>query len=349
MKRMLFSFVLCFLSVFSAFAGNADSLSFAAYCNQGKDAVNEGDIDAARTLFRKAEKLSIEQNNLPNQYKIYGYWVSFYTDLAQEYDSAMLCSQKMLEIASQTRNDSLIADANYNLSVSYANFGYYQTSIEYLIKSLSYYEKKTDKMMMGKMYNTLAATYVELGAMDKAITYGEKAETLVKGTPRYLYTMINLAVAYAYNYPPQYPKAEKYYEQILAMLRQNPNKYLELTAYSNLADLYNRQNKWTQAEKLYNKTLVMAEEAHNDLYVGMCKQGLAYIELYKNNIAKAEQLNSEALAIARKNETLFNEQTALEFMGDLCIAKRDFVIMRRWYYMSDSVEHIITNEQILNA
>ncbi len=104
-----------------------------------------------------------------NYYEFLGYeLLGKVYDVLEDSTKARINSQKALEIAIQSKTDTLISKGYLNLGIIYSNSNNYQKGIDYFQKSLEISEKNNKQGQMHMAYVNLSRTYLENEEDDEA-------------------------------------------------------------------------------------------------------------------------------------------------------------------------------------
>ncbi|HLF45191.1 MAG TPA: hypothetical protein VI548_02125 [Chitinophagaceae bacterium] len=148
-----------------------------------------------------------------------------YSKIGEEYfssgnnnlDSASCL--KMLQIAQQLNNDSLLA-ISYNFigNIFLFNTGDYSKSLEFFFKGIPLAQKTNDKRRLSSLYIDISIVYENLGNPDEQIRYIRKAEAALpdKNSPMYNYMVRQVQYNYSrYFLSMQKPDSAMHYTQAL--------------------------------------------------------------------------------------------------------------------------------------
>ncbi len=316
------------------------------YVETGEWHEAEGNPDSAACYYRMGVELGRREGYTKGLYDAACSQVALLNNTGQR-DSALVVGKQLLEWMQQAGDELLVAHAQYTLGSTYAQMSFYETALVCYRDALTHYESAGNTRRMGMIYNVMQTIYLELDAIDKAVEYGEMALELTRATPSYPYALLNTSNSYSYSFPRQYEKAGKCLDELLLILKDDPNPYLEGLAYNNMGDLCLNTHRWGEAGKYFRKAVEGFERLEYPENALSAELGLAYLEFYKGNNADAERMARKVLAGAEEYEAQTEIRRALAFMGDLSIARKDFRAMRTWYAAADSVDKVSVNEKVL--
>ena len=148
-----------------------------------------------------------------------------YSKIGEEYfssgnnnlDSASCL--KMLQIAQQLNNDSLLA-ISYNFigNIFLLNTGDYSKALEFFFKGVPLAEKENDKRRLSSLYVDISIVYENLGNPNEQIFYIRKAESTLpeKSSPMYNYMVRQIQYNYSrYFLSVRKPDSAMHYTQAL--------------------------------------------------------------------------------------------------------------------------------------
>ena len=221
-------------------------------------------------------------------------------------------SLKMLNIAKQLSNDSLIIMSYIELTHDYNKLGNYPEALNYALKLAKIYEKNLEyfkkKGALGMAYNLIANTYYNLRNYSKAIEYQKKAclaHKEIRFKPLLGDDYIGLGEIFRINHMID---SAFYYFSLADSIYKNFNTDSSRLALSNcnLGLAHLALNNTKQADSLLQLSF--------DYYIpnkNFHTVGIAYYEIAKNafekaNFAKANKYSEQAIELALKNN--FTEQ-----------------------------------------
>ena len=148
-----------------------------------------------------------------------------YSKIGEEYfssgdnnlDSASCL--KMLQIAQQLNNDSLLA-ISYNFigNIFLLNTGDYSKALEFFFKGVPLAQKENDKRRLSSLYVDIGIVYENLGNKDEQVNYIRRAEVALpdKNSPMYNYMVRQIQYNYGrYFLSVQKPDSAMHYTQAL--------------------------------------------------------------------------------------------------------------------------------------
>ncbi len=248
-----------------------------------------------------------------------------YSKLGEEYfssgnnnlDSASCL--KMLQIAQQLNNDSLLAISyNFAGNLFLFNTGDYSKSLEFFFKGIPLAQKANDKRRLSSLYIDISIVYENLGNRDEQLKYIRKAEAALpaKSSPMYNYMIRQVQ----YNYSRYFlfmkkPDSAMHYTQAL--------NETNLRLRSFLYETYAQMLLGAVHEQLADKDLAgfhfkRANEQSDSMQYSYVKFIIkpAYINFLLNNneIAAAQQQAQQLLETGKQLNNYDYKQAAAGFL-----------------------------------
>lgn len=201
--------------------------------------------------------------------------------------------------------------------------GHYQEALTTFFESLEYFEAVRDSMQMGKSYNNIATIYGELGDVDNAIEYGEKAVAIFSkyGHARFrLIALPNLAGQYARR--GDSVRAKSYFHHSVKLANQLEEPFALARIYNNLGNLY-LESLRDSSEFYLIKSLEIKNQYGIDDGMGTLYNNLGYLSLKQGRPAQAARYLERALEHGRgaNSGTIYtNLAQAYEETGNQALA-----------------------------
>jgi two-component system, NarL family, sensor kinase len=269
-----------------------------------------------------------------------------------KYDSALIVDLEGLHVAEKWNNKLWIYKAYFNIGGCYNYKLQYEKALSYYLKVEKYFEEIDNKPYMGLIYDVLQVLYRKLNEFSKAVSYGEKAVSLLSGKPtsnEYADALINLSNSYMKVTPTQTEKAMKNLKKAMQIARKNKNFYLEEIAYIQFGDIYYQRCEMEKAKFFYTQALSLNKKTNYKKGICFEKQGLAYCELSHNHLLKAEKLAREVLTLATAKTFMKETERAFSTLAELELVKHNYIGYRTFLRQKDSVSNIIMNDQIIRT
>ncbi|MDR0368560.1 MAG: histidine kinase [Bacteroidales bacterium] len=325
-------------------SNNADKALL--YVDIGDMYLGFGDIAHAKQYYIKARDLSEKIEYL---YGMLCYTVSMGDILRFEghYDSALVLNLRMLELALQQDDESVICKSYVNLGLNYENKGWWETALNNYLKALSIANKNNSSEALGVIYDKLQLLYHHIGNAVKGIDYGEKAIEYLQGDSRLAEALINLSQNYIDC--DKFAKAEQCLQQLDSLLQPSPSVYLEAEMEAMRTYLSIETGHWDRAQqhakKAYELYDVLKYPARmNEMLIIQVQDNIYHHQLEEAK-SKLESIlsSSEAfqfLSVIAKSMVLFSE---------IALMEHDFEAQRQWKHRADSVWNVISNESLMRT
>ena len=258
-------------------------------------------------------------------------------------DSAIVILQKALELAVRENNELWKANQLTNLGNSYFIKGWYETALVYYMEGLPFFERENNTQLLQMLYYMMCQIYRNIGAMEKAIEFGEKSVALNRENPNSLYTL-----AGAYSEAHQREKADGYYQEALRLCKLQNNSYVMAAIYYCLGfnammsfDLDKAEKHVLQSLEIYLQSEVK-DYCLNFMLLGKLEQ-------LKGNYTQSEEYVKKALQIAEENENLEGKQMCYTVLCELTIAQHKYRENIQYWGEQELTEIAKNSEKALRA
>ncbi len=248
-----------------------------------------------------------------------------YSKIGEEYfssgnnnlDSASCL--KMLQIAQQLNNDSLLA-ISYNFvgNLFLFNTGDYSKSLEFFFKGIPLAQKTNDKRRLSSIYIDISIVYENLGNTDEQIKYIRKAEAALpdKNSPMYDYMVRQVQYNYSrYFLYMQKPDSAMHYTQALIETNLRLRSFLYETYAQMLLGAVHEQLGDNELAAFHFKRANVQSDSMQYSYVKFIIKP-AYINflLNSNKIGDAQILAQQLLETGKKLNNYDFKQAAAGFL-----------------------------------
>ena len=308
------------------------------------DLYKNNDFEKAKDYYLKAGKLS---DYLDWNEGRYVFAVSFANILNRESlpDSAIIISMQALEFARRENNEGWIGRIAIIIGDAYFNKDWNETALTFYTEALSIFEKRNETKYLITLYYMLCQVYRDMGTVEKAIEYGEKAIAL---NPESSSALCCLGLAYSHD-SRNYEKSNHYLEEALRICKQQNNTYLIGMIYYNLGNNALMVFDLDKAESYTQKSLEIHQKMGNT--GGYCEAliTLSKLEQLKGRLDKSEKYVKEALQIAQEYEMLQNKRYCYMILSEITMAQRNYRDYMKYWQENDLVEMAIASKSSLLA
>lgn len=255
-------------------------------------ALEQGKVDSARQILRRAQKLSDSLDfTYGRQNALYGYG-NFYL-VQQQYDSAEVVLSRAMEMNPDTPLSTKIQNL---LATAYRYQGNNQLAIELYREVLASIDTTARRRTAAGVSQNMADAYMNLGNSaeafknyHKAVAYGESAQDSL-----FLATALN-NLGNAYNSEDMHEDAGPYLERSLEISRAIGFAPGQLRAMVNLANTRSSQSRFDEAESLYKQALAISEKIRPDSPPIQIQYNLGEMYFRMENLEQAEAYYSRSL------------------------------------------------------
>jgi len=257
-------------------------------------------------------------------------------------DSALVVQKQALELAKKLNDEEWIADITVKIGISYTNFEWYETALQYFMDALPFTERMNNPEKLAYLYNTIGVSYRNLNEIEKAHEYGEKAHALQNDNLLILYQL-----GMTYSSLQKYEQANVLFEEALRKCLQQNNNYLMGAIYYNLGDNALRVYDLENAEKYIHQSQKIAQEFHiditdNDVLLGKLEQ-------LKGNFDKSKSIIVEALQDFIELDLPNKQGLCYTILSELSMAQHNYRQYTQYWGKKDSIENVIASESTLRA
>ena len=226
---------------------------------KSRDVVNAlASINKSIALFKQAEAYD-EMNHV-----IVGKAVFF--SQINEYEQAISCLFTALKYFEKENNPQGITYANLTLATIYSNQKKYDKAIEYIQKTIRYFDNKgslnvEDKYLQSTAFSNIGTAYFSMKNYDKAIEYFNKALALFKNAGDAVNVSIStVKIAKVKLEQQKNTEAEQLFKKALV---GDLNPLATAHAYVGLGDLYYREKNFSKADYYLTKALEIGKSIKN--------------------------------------------------------------------------------------
>jgi tetratricopeptide (TPR) repeat protein len=230
-----------------------------------------------------------------------------------EYEKALDCSQKCLEIAQKTKLSGWEINALVTMGSTYYYLGDMSNAIKYHQKSLALGQKGENHYVMSALLG-LANAYQELGDYRKAIESGQQAlEIAQEIKDRHAEGTVLGNMGSSYHCLGKPNKAIECHQKSLKIARETQSRRIEITALGNLSLDYCLIGKYSQAIEHSLQALEISKEIQNLSGEELALASLGAVYEYIKNYPESIKYYNQSLIIAtqvqdrrRQGKLLFN-------------------------------------------
>ena len=226
---------------------------------------------------------------------------------------------KMLQIAQQLNNDSLLA-ISYNFigNIFLLNTGDYSKALEFFFKGVPLAEKENDKRRLSSLYIDISIVYENLGNPTEQIIYIRKAESTLpeKSSPMYNYMVRQVQYNYSrYFLYMQRPDSAMHYTQALNETNLRLRSFLyEAYAQMLLGGVHEQLGDKELANFHFKRANAQSDSMQYSYVKFIIKPAYINFLLTSNKIASAQELAQQLLETGKKLNNYDFRQAAAGFL-----------------------------------
>jgi len=239
---------------------------------------------------------------------------------SQNYQLALQAGQNAVRIYPRS------AEAHFCLGKTYTSLGYFKLSI----KELKTAEKLTDnKVVLGAIYSTIGSNYDNLGDLNNALLYDDRALEIARDLNNQKNESVALNnIAEIYYKQGNYVKALEYYNKSL-QLASDPSSIA--TTYNNIAMIYSAVGDYNKAIEYLKKAMGFAQKAGNYRGIAQDMLNLGYTYTDLKNFQEAQYYLQKGLSMMQKLGDQYWEAYGFKCFGRLYLAQNQKGLAREYF------------------
>ncbi|CAN5873461.1 hypothetical protein BH11BAC7_BH11BAC7_16490 [soil metagenome] len=249
--------------------------------------------------------------------------------LSDNSDSAILVSNKALELAAKIKWDDGIAESYHFLGLFNSSKGTNKISLDYYFKALDIWEKleasstaqNKNRLLQrkSKTLGNIGVVYMDLGDYPRALDYFFKALTIcetIKNQPGIAVNLSNIGNIYIeQGYP---DKGLDYYFRTLKVEEAQQNTEGIATTLGNIGTVYDdNKNDYEKALYYYSRALKLTEEINDKDGMAIWLGNIGMVYEKKKEYDKALDHYFHALEIAKETGNAITIAVELRAIGSL--------------------------------
>ena len=232
-----------------------------------------------------------------------------------------------------------------NLGITFKNQGYYELSIEFLLKSLKLKLENGDSLRTGSTLNNIGLSYKYLANYPLALEYYQRSLRIKeqannkKGIAK---SYNNIAIVY--EEMKEYDLAVKYYTKSLKLKEELGMKLGIAITLNNLGKMYLVLDDYEKSYNLLKRSLSIKEELNNRVGLAETLNHLGNYYLQTGDYDKAEEVLTKEIIIAEELKLRSSMKYNYKLQSELAIARKDYLTALNWLGKYDNIKEIIFNE-----
>lgn len=271
-----------------------------AYKNLGKNLLCQQKLDESIEFINKAVS-SFKKSGNKNEYAKTINNLCVALRYKGEHDRALELCREQVVIATQIKNDTILASAYGVMSGIYSNKELIDSTAIYASKSLKIAKKNNLKDLVWKMTFSLGAASQGNKDFEKAIDYYKDLEPLLMEMGNYNYIgMLYNNMGGCYLGLKQFDKAEEVYAKNLLLSKENKHQHYTVVSNSGLAHVYSDLDNYTESNKYYLKTLEGAQNLGTADIIVDALSNLCNNYYQQKKYKKAKEYGFKALEYAKE-------------------------------------------------
>lgn len=240
-------------------------------------------------------------------------------------DTALILSNRALELNFDFKNDTVQANALGNIAECYSSKSQFDSAVSYYLKAILVAEKIGSLKKISSYNNGLGMIFYQLGDINKAILYMQKAADIkLKEGDMLYYATINCNIAGAFQRIGRYNEAIAILRDSELKLKNFDNVEILANLYNSLGSAYQLQSKNIDSvEYYYQKCINLITNPELDFYRLAAYINISDVYIEKNKFDLAEQNLFKALAIINKLNRSLEKISVYQNLSSLYEKKND--------------------------
>ncbi|RPH31450.1 MAG: hypothetical protein EHM93_13615 [Bacteroidales bacterium] len=260
-------------------------------------------------------------------------------------NESLSCLHKALLIEEQIGNFERQALLLNDVSMLYADLGYYALGLKYLYQGIRLADKHADFFNQSKLLYSASVIYYIQKDLGNSELYLNKADSIIKVIDNksiipYIHkTRGSLLVekkkySEAYN---EYMLSQAGFEEIFDSVGI-------ANVYNNLGYLYCNQGQYSKALKFHMQSLRIKQNIGDLIAVAVSLQSIAETYLRKGNLDSAYIFANKCMSLATDFNMLYLQDLSSQIIASVYEKKRDFNRAYYWLSKSNSIHSAIFND-----
>lgn len=276
-----------------------------------------------------------------------------YRFLAKDNTSTFDNYYRALSLARELHNDTLMAEASYNIGQKHYQVGNFPTALKNLGDALRIYEHYNKEEKAAQIYRSYVYIQLALGSQEEAKVYLAKAlEYYKRKNDKLQVGQLLNTYGHMYMTANDTLKAKEYFNQSLAMRIEIKDTVGIGQVYTNLGTLAYNNGKYEEAISNYRKGYEMRKQGRAPLSAIIESRIYIGKALYGNgNTKEAAKELEEGLRMAEQNDFPELERRALEVLKNVYLSlgkpEQAYAMLEKYYTLKDSLYGAEKREELL--
>ena len=240
-------------------------------------------------------------------------------------DSTLIISHQLLQISTETKNESLKAYALYMEAVGYQLKTNYALSIETYLKALPIFEKEKDAKGISWVYNDLGMICIDQAKYKEALDYSLKSLKYKKITGDKFDIEITIGnIAQIYYKQKLYKEAINQNIEVVQYLESQKHGDQYSNVVNNMGWYYLGLNQVDSAEAYFKKGINISQKIGNNYVGSQIMEGFAECYLIEKKYKLAEIYATQAWKMASDLKNVENQRDISNTFSKIYEASSDF-------------------------
>jgi len=262
-------------------------------------------------------------------------------------DTAVVLSQKALEINAEYGDQMVEADGLGKIAEAYSYLAAYDSSVVYYMRAIKISEKLGNKRKMSSFYNGIGIVFYQLGDFKKSISYMKQAARLQLDLGEMVYyATITCNVAGVMNMNGQHQEAMVLLHNAEKRLKTSGNKGVLANLYNTIGSVYQHGFKnIDSAEYYYNKNISLINKPGLEAFSLAAYRNVGEIYLQKKKYELAETNFKTALTLSLELKRRTERAIIYGSLSDLYAATNRYQEAYEYKKQQSALHDSVFNEE----
>ena len=229
----------------------------------------------------------------------------FYFVFNQNIEASSRIIDKIIFLADNVGDDSLISNILVEKSLLLANKGDYKESNKNLLKSIGIFKRLGIYNKISLAFNTLGKNHMTIGEIKQANDYYDQGLNYAKqiendSERERIESKLYGDIGVMYDYSGDFEKALDFYSRQLAISEKQNLKIDKASALGNIGVVYHLTGNLSKAREFYEEKLRISEELGRRLDIAQILNNLGFLYKDLNNLKKAIKFHKQSYSISQE-------------------------------------------------
>jgi tetratricopeptide (TPR) repeat protein len=300
------------------------SSKYRSLINLANTYISLGELNKAKSYFKKALKLSLKSKDFIGTCMCYGGLGNVYGSMAK-FNKAFQYYEKAMNSAISIGDKQCECTSLGNIGIIYESIGEFNQALIALNKAVKIAQDIGSQNSISRWYGSIGRVYRSLGEFHKAIDFFKEAYRIsvdggaLNSQGTWLGNLGNVHLSIG-----KYEEAIKYYEESLTIARNTKDKHGEGARLGNLGTLYLNIQDFERAEENLKEAIKITQEINDKQNEGSYLGNLGHLYFKTGKINGAIKHFEKALRIAQEIGDIQSEGLWIGNLGNIHLSRNEF-------------------------